>query len=341
MNDVMALSWFDHRRTRELCGGLDIELVPLATPYGGLRRYLVLTVRTVALLARRRPRVLLVQNPSLVLSVLAVALRGALRYRLVVDAHNEAVDPYENRQFCIGALSRWVVRRADLTIVTNRQLAQRVREQRGEPFILPDRIPAAPGGAARTLASGYNVVLIATFAKDEPISAIFDAVRGVQLHLHVTGNPARLPARVKAAAPANVHFTGFLAEGDYWSLLRSADAIVDLTLKPDCLVCGAYEALALGKPVLLSANAASIELFGDGALYTDNSPGDVRRALDQLRAEQRPQQAAAARKRDELIERWKTSAQALRAALAPVHPSVHRSRPLDAAPEAESRERSP
>lgn len=341
MNDVLALSWFDHRRTRELCVGLGIELVPLATPYGGLRRYLVLTARTFGLLTRRRPRVLLVQNPSLVLSALAVVLRGAFRYRLVVDAHNEAVDPYENRQFWIRGLSRWVVRHAALTIVTNRQLAQLVREQRGEPFILPDRIPAAPDGTTRSLSKGFNVVLIATFAKDEPIIAIFDAVRGAELALHVTGNPASLPASVMAAAPPNVRFTGFLAEEDYWGLLRSADAIVDLTLKSDCLVCGAYEALALGKPVLLSGNAASVELFGDGALYTDNSPGDIRRALSRLRAEQLRQQAAAARKRDELIERWKASAEALRGALAPLHPGTQPSRPLNGAREAESRERSP
>lgn len=335
MNDVLALSWFHHRRTRELCAGLGIELVPLATPYGGVRRYLVLTARTIGLLARRRPRVLLVQNPSLVLSALAVVLRGAFRYRLVVDAHNEAVDPYENRQFWIGGLSRWVVRRANLTIVTNRQLAQLVRGQRGVPFILPDRIPKAPGGPPRRLDAAFNVVLIATFAKDEPISAIFDAVRDAELDLYVTGNPARLPASVKAAAPPNVRFTGFLAEEDYWSLLRSADAIVDLTLKPDCLVCGAYEALALGKPVLLSGNAASIELFNDGALYTDNSPADIRRALGRLRAGQRAQEAAARSKRDELIERWNANAQALRAELIPA-PSVSAALPQRAAPRSES-----
>ena len=341
MSEVLALNWFDHRRTRELCAGVGIELVALATPYGGARRYLVLTARTIALLARRRPRMLLVQNPSLVLSALAVALRGFFRYRLVVDAHNEAVDPYENRQSWIGALSRWVVRRADLTIVTNRQLAQLVREQRGEAFILPDRIPTVPSGSARSLAAPFNVVLIATFARDEPVGAVFEAVRGLELELHVTGHAARLAAGVAAAAPPNVRFTGFLAEEDYWSLLRSADAIVDLTLKPDCLVCGAYEALALGKPLLLSNNAASIELFGDGALYTDNSPADIRRALGRLRAEQLPQQAAATRKRDELIERWKGSAQALRGALAAMHPGTRKSRPQNIGREAESRDRSP
>ena len=96
-------------------------------------------------------------------------------------------------------------------------------------------------------------------------------MRGADLHLQVTGNPHKIGLSVAQRAPPNVHFTGFLADEDYWQLLRSADAIIDLTSKADCLVCGAYEALALGKPMLLSDNTASRELFGEGAVLTDNS----------------------------------------------------------------------
>jgi glycosyltransferase involved in cell wall biosynthesis len=111
--------------------------------------------------------------------------------------------------------------------------------------------------------------------------------------------------------PPNVRFTGFLDELDYWSLLRSADAIVDLTLMDDCLVCGSYEALALGKPMLLSNNSASVELFGDCAVFTNNTAADIRRALERLRLEQARLQAAAERKRGELADLWAAGARAL------------------------------
>lgn len=315
MTAVLALSWFEHRRTRELCAGLGIELLLVDTTYRGLRRYLLLTARTIALLSRRRPGVLLVQNPSLILSVLCVVLRSAFGYRLIVDAHNEAVTPYENRQTWIKWLSRWVVRRASLTVVTNRQLAAIVRDQGGKPFVLPDRIPVPTPGTGRKLSVAFSAVLIATFARDEPIAAIFEAVRGTELELFVTGDSRRLGADIAMSVPPNVHFTGFLAEQDYWTLLRSADAIVDLTLKADCLVCGAYEALALGKPLLLSDNAASVELFGNGAVFTDNSPQSIRVALQRLQVEQEHMQSAAERKRSELIEQWQSSARALTRAL--------------------------
>lgn len=313
MSAVLAVTWFDHRRTRELCSGLDIELAVLVTRRRGALRYLQLTMRTLAKLVQRRPQVLLVQNPSLVLSALAVLLRGLFGYRLIVDAHNEAIAPYENPQASIKTLSRWVVRRADLTIVTNRQLAQLVTDQGGRPFVLPDRIPTPAPGAARTLGASFAVVLIATFARDEPIGAIFDALAGADLQLYVTGNARKLDAAVAARAPGNVNFTGFLAEQEYWDLLRSADAVIDLTLKPDCLVCGAYEALAVGKPVLLSDNTASVELFGDAALFSDNSPASIRSGLERLRSEHRRLVSAATLKCGELQEQWQAKAQALNA----------------------------
>jgi glycosyltransferase involved in cell wall biosynthesis len=312
---VLALSWFEHRRTRELCAGLGIELALLETRYRGVRRYLLLAMRTIALLVRRRPRVLLVQNPSLVLGALSVAVRRVFGYRLIVDAHNEAVVPYANRQPGLTALSRWVIRSADLTVVTNRQLAEIVRNQRGTPFVLPDRIPTPAPGTVRQLGGSFNVVLIATFARDEPIEAVFEAVRGADLQLYVTGNRSELDDGIAAHAPPNVQFTGFLSDEDYWGLLRSVDAIVDLTLKADCLVCGAYEALALGKPMLLSRNAAGVELFGDGAIFTDNSPQDIGRALEHLRADRAALHVAAQRKREELMQRWTAQARAFIAEL--------------------------
>jgi len=311
MSGALAITWLQHRRTQELCAGLGIELLVLTTKLGGVPRYLVLGARTLIQLARRRPRVVLVQNPSLILAALALAVRGLLGFRLIVDAHNEAVVPFINRQRWVARLSRWVVRRADLTIVSNRQLAERVSRHGGRPFALPDRIPSPPPAPLRTLDGAFNVVLIATFAPDEPVAEVLEAVRDAHIAVYVTGNHRKLDPTVVARVPPNVRFTGFLEELDYWSLLRSADAIVDLTLMDDCLVCGSYEALALGKPMLLSHNSASVELFGNSAVFTDNTVADIRRALERLQLEQVRLRAAAESKRSELADLWTASARSL------------------------------
>jgi glycosyltransferase involved in cell wall biosynthesis len=308
---VLALTWMDQRRTQELCAGLQLELVVLKTPRRGPLRYLVLGARTVALLARRRARVLLVQNPSLILAALAVLLRSMLGYWLIVDAHNEAVEPYINNQRWIRALSRWVIRRSDLTIVSNRHLADLVQAWGGRSFTLPDRVPTPPPGVGSALGGPFNVVLIATHAPDEPVAQIFEAVRGSDVQLYVTGNPGRLAPALAADLPPNVRLTGFLPDAEYWTLLRSADGIIDLTLMEDCLVSGAYEALAVGTPMLLSKNRASVELFGEAATFTDNTVPDIRRALGLLRSRNEKLKLAAELKRRELGERWSASARDL------------------------------
>jgi len=315
MRGVLALCWAAHRRTTGLCAGLDLTLCVLETRFRGPLRQLLLSLRTVALLLGRRPRILLVPNPSLVLSVLAGVLRPLLRYRLIVDAHNEAVIPFIHTQRWVQRLSRWVVRKADLTLVTNGALAAAVEEQGGRAFILPDPIPHAPEMSVARLPGDFNAVLISTFAPDEPVAAVLEAVRGAGVELYVTGNSRKLDPAVAQRLPPNVHLTGFLPEEKYWKLLRSADALVDLTLMDNCLVCGAYEALAAGKPMLLSNNPASVELFGDSALYTDNTPGDIRRMLGELQQERARLEGAAARKRAELTAEWTAGARRLGEAL--------------------------
>ena len=304
MVGVLAITWLDHQRIRQLCAGLGFELVVMTTPRRRLIRYLLLSGRTLGLLWQRRPRVLVVQNPSLVLAALAVCMRPFFRYHLIMDAHNAAIAPFVRRPWWITNLSQWLVHKADLTIVTNRQLASIVSTQRGRPFTLPDRVPVPPPISERGRREGFVVALIATFAADEPIAEVFEAVRGMDVLVYVTGDHRRMTRSGADHVPANVRFCGFLADAAYWELLSSVDGVIDLTRTDHCLVCGAYEALAVGTPMLLSQSAASVELFGRCALFTDNSPADIRRALARLRHERGSLQAAAAIARRELQDSW-------------------------------------
>jgi glycosyltransferase involved in cell wall biosynthesis len=269
----LFLTWIEHRRTREIAARLRMPLLALTTPHRGLVRYLPLAWRTIAALRRLRPRVVVVQSPSLILSLLALALRPLLRYALVVDAHNEAVEPYLHANALMRALTYRVLRRADLVVVSNSSLVARVEARGGRALSLPDCIPASPPGSSASTAGGFKVAVICTYAADEPVAAVIESARLMDpdVTFAITGDPDRLPTSLREALPANLRLTGFLSEVDYWSLLASSDVIMDLTTMDDCLVCGAYEGLAAGKPLLLSNNRASVELFHDAALFTDNS----------------------------------------------------------------------
>lgn len=280
--DIVAITWFEHRRTRTLCARLGWEYLLLKTRRRGLLRYLLLAPRTVLQLAHRRPSVLVVQNPSLVLTALCVAIRPLFRFALVVDAHNEAVQPFVFKNAPMLWLSRLCLRRADATIVTNDELATYVARYGGSPLVLPDALPI-PGktGSATRAASGFDIVIIATFSPDEPIEEIFAAATkfGGEVRFLVTGDRDRLPRSSFRHVPSNVTFTGFLPETEYWGLLRRCDIVVDLTRMPNCLVCGAYEAVAVMKPMILTESAGARRWFGDAAIYIQNSSDAIEQAL--------------------------------------------------------------
>jgi len=284
---VVFMTWFRHRRTTEISRHLQIQLIELITDRRGLARYLELTLRTISILRRMRPKVLIVQSPSLVLSILALLLRPLLRYSLVVDAHNEAVEPYLNTSKAVLALTHWVLRRADRIIVTNPPLAEKVAQRGGRPVVLPDRIPETPPLHRQVSTSGFHIVVISTFAGDEPLDVVLGAAQQLAsiATFSITGNAAKLPPRLKPRIGSNVKLTGFLEEVDYWSLLASCDMVMDLTTMEDCLVCGAYEAIAVGTPLILSDNRASAQLFYDAALFTPNTSdavvATVHRAIEQ------------------------------------------------------------
>jgi glycosyltransferase involved in cell wall biosynthesis len=106
---------------------------------------------------------------------------------------------------------------------------------------------------------------------------------GTDFVFAVTGNDRKLSAEDRSIKPANVRLTGFLSEPDYWRLMQDSHAVLDLTLMPDCLVCGAYEALAAERPMILSDGVASRELFANVACFSQETEQDIGDAVIQMR----------------------------------------------------------
>ncbi len=299
------VSWNVHRRTTGLCAAWNVPLRVLRSAHTNrLRRWFDLASKTVALLRRHRPEILFVQNPSLALSLFAIAMRRLFGFYLVIDAHNEGVRPYDRQ----GAIVRWLTRRllkgADLTIVTNAALARDVRAAGGRPLVLCDSLPVPSVLPGKLEFEAPDVAVIATFRPDEPIAAIIEAAAKMPDVSFAFSGDARRFRIPENGLPANIRLTGFLPDPVYWKLLSEASVVCDLTLKPDCLVCGAYEALALGKPMVLSDNPATREIFGPAAILTGSAPAEIADALRRA-LEQREELAANARElRASFPTRW-------------------------------------
>jgi glycosyltransferase involved in cell wall biosynthesis len=290
---AIFITWEQHRRTRELCQDLSIELCELLSTRGRVVRYVALLWRTATCLVRRRPRLVVVQCPSVILGLFAVLLKPLLRFTLVADLHNEAVRPFSRSGRVYAAMLAFLHRRADLCIVTNDNLCPPVEAAGGRVFVLPDKLPDLQPRPHIASGSTQTVVFVCTYAPDEPFREVIDAARQLDatVSVFVTGNYKKIE---RLQPPENVYLTGFISERDYVALLQVADVIVDLTSIDDCLVCGAYEAVALGKPLVTSDTAALRTYFHRGAVYTKHDSRSIAAAIagalnhtEQLAAESR------------------------------------------------------
>jgi hypothetical protein len=202
-------------------------------------------------------------------------------YRLFIDAHNEAITPFVHDSFFFRWLAKFNIRHANITIVTNNNLAREVISKGGHPFVLPDLLPTPPIHTVPIEVKSpppYKLVLICTYAPDEPFMKVIEACSNIdQVRLYVTG---RVPDRIKhLASPPKLTFTGYIDEETYWMLLAEAHIIIDLTEMDNCLVCGAYESIALQKPLILSNNEASIATFNKNAIHVENDVPDIHKAI--------------------------------------------------------------
>ena len=281
MNNVIFISWQKHQRTQSFCTKLLIPLYEIVTEKSGVSRYIECFFATRKILKATKTKILIVQNPSIVLALTAIFLRPFYSYKLFVDAHNEAIHPFILNNWLIKYIARIIIRKTDLTIVTNSELAQTVNKYGGNAFILPDLLPSVEPRAilTRTHYEPTVITLISTYALDEPYQEVFMAMKslGSEYQLYVTG---KVPHNLKQnGLPENIKLLGYLSHDDYWDQLYKSHIIIDLSTMENCLVCGAYEAIAIEKPLILSLNPASIELFGDFAIHTTNDAKGIASAL--------------------------------------------------------------
>jgi glycosyltransferase involved in cell wall biosynthesis len=272
------VTWETQRRNATISRALGCRLFEFDLPYRSVVRYPLALALTLWTFLRERPSVIFVQNPSMVLSAFAVAYGRVLRIPVIVDAHNAAVEPLWRKPLWQAALARFILRRAALTIVSNDSLARTVKSHApgAALAVLPDPIPqlTAPG-AAPTLSGKRNVLYICSWAEDEPYREALEAARFLprDTFVYVTGRSGNRLSGVEL--PPNVVLTGYVDEQTYLGLLYACDVVLDLTTWADCLLCGAYEAVSAERPMVLSGTAALRAFFHRGAVYTDNTPGDL------------------------------------------------------------------
>ena len=250
-----------------------------------LKRYYCCLKETLKIFSEKRYNTCIVQNPSAILSLTAIVYNKIASKKIIIDAHNVGI-MFENKRKSIRFLGQlcndFIIKNTDMVIVTNDGLADTVKEKGGYPFVLEDPLPELKYETELKLDGEKKIFLICSFSNDEPYLNVFKAIEklGNKVILYVSGNYKKINPNIHF--PENIVFTGYVNEYHFNSILFASDLIIDLTLRENCLVCGAYEAIQMDKPLLLSETEAQKNYFGRLAYYTNNTTVDIHDAISSI-----------------------------------------------------------
>lgn len=270
------ISWAKLRRADTIAEQLGIPSHTVRYFYRGtpplltLLKYFLQALKTLWILLRDRPRVVLVTSPP-VFAVAPVYLYALLfRRRFVIDHHSGCfLEPHWLRW---SWLQRFFARRAALNLPHNRDNAAFLEEWGARSLVFPSLPPEIrePARNSNPTPGRPLVVYICSWKSDEPAAELIEAARRIpEVDVCITG---KAPAAVASGLPSNVRLTGYLGDDAYNELLAGARALVALTTRPGTLLYGAQEAIALGKPLVLSRSPTLEALFTGGTVFSENTP---------------------------------------------------------------------
>lgn len=271
------MTWHHSVRSRGMAGHLGLRLHELYLNGNPLLRHLASSVWTVWILVRHRPDIVFLQVSFLLHLLVAIYKKCRCgRVVIVADCHTKAL-----RRTASGLLNAlfWPLKRysfglTDLTIVSNPGMRTDIEALHDNYLFIPDRIP---DGIRIHRSRPKGCVYISSFAVDEPVREIFELAELLQRlkhDLYWTGKVEQA-AIAGLDKPDNLHFTGYLPFDAYYDLVGNAECIIALTTEPDTLQSGAYEALGLEVPMVISDSTALREYFSSAAVYSSHDPADL------------------------------------------------------------------
>jgi glycosyltransferase involved in cell wall biosynthesis len=251
----------------------------------GILRYPVSIYKTLACLATENPLIIFAQNPSIILACLVVIYANLSGKKVIIDAHNAGLFPAEGKHRSLNWLASKLFRWTTITIVTNEELARYVEKLEGNAISIPDPIPEIERpGQVEALKGAYNILFICSWADDEPFVEVLRAAASMDegTCIYITGNSKGKEHQTGQPLPGNVVLTGYISEQQFNNMLFACDAVMVLTTRENCLLCGAYEGVAAGKPLLLSNTRALRNYFSRGAVYAENTVESITDAIKEI-----------------------------------------------------------
>lgn len=259
----------------------------LVYPMGGqgaarkLARYAISMPVTFFTVLRRRPRAVVAQNPPMFCAFAAFLGAKVLRVPFVLDSHPGGFGLQgDTLSLRLQPLLRWMVPRAQATLVTEATLHAKVEGWGGAGIVFHEAPPTWSIPPRATKPTGpLTVFYVGTFQRDEPTPIVFEAATQLpDVQFVVTGDTALADPALLRAAPANVTFCGWLHPAEYIAALEAADIVLVLTTEPTSVARSGYDAVWANRPLVISDTEAARDAF-PFATFTENDGAALAEAL--------------------------------------------------------------
>lgn len=280
-NRKIWITWHHSARSRNLVSYLNLQIFELMIVKNTLIRHLVSSIWTIKILIMKRPTIIFIQLSFLLL--LFCAIYKVIKFNnvvIVADCHTKAL-----RRKAKGQLNKifWPIKRlsfkfVNLSIISNEEMIPDIITLHPKYIIIPDKIPVIR--FEQLVNVEKYCVYVSSFAVDEPFEEIIKVAEYLnpKIKLYWTG---KIPKNKIAdiVTPANLVFTDYLSFNDYYNLLGNSSCVIALTKEKGCLQSGAYEALSLEVPLVISNTSALKNYFQNSAMYTSHDPEDIYKSI--------------------------------------------------------------
>lgn len=291
MKKIVFIVWARYHRRSELLAqhlGATIHYI-----YHGRRgqlsqapvRYLVQAWRTWRVLCRERPDVIFIQNPPIFAVVVAALYALCYGARYAIDSHTAAFISSKWR-WSVG-LHRRLSGGALVTIVHNKSQEKIVNRWGCRYYVLDDPVGNYPTTESFSFDGQFNAVVVSSFDSDEPLDVVFEAAAELPtVTFYVTGDYSHAASTLLRKKPDNCRLTGYIPYQQYVGLLRGADVALDLVTNSHTLLCGAFEAVSVGTPLIVSDWPVLRDCFPIGTVHIPNTKEGVREGVRRAQREQ-------------------------------------------------------
>jgi len=258
-------------------------------------KYPVQAINTFIKLMKTRPDIVVVQNPPIFAALVCLIYRRFFGARIIIDHHfiwsmsNILKNPVI-RSF-IGSIESFCIKTADLNITyADPWEYELTRIGAKETLTIYDFVDEAWSKDAdpsvrREFPKNKKIIVMPVGGHPlERPGLLIEACRELDAMVLITGERKflrRHMARTRELGAGNVVFTGFLPYRKYRGLIVTCDFVANISEEPYGIPHALCEALASGRPIIISENPAVRKLLGDNCplILSNNDVDTIRRTF--------------------------------------------------------------